>query len=359
MPKFAAATVSIAAMLWLLVEARAVLEPLIIAIFTWFMLNAMASAWTRLVHGPDVAPSGFARGMSAVVFTLVLMLVGMMTASKAGALSAELPAYEARLDGLIASVSSALGLEGTLQIGALMGRIDLSSVVLNAAGTAASFLSTLAIIICYIAFLFVEDNVAPMKLAALYPDPERRTEMAGVLSQINREIETYLGLKLLIGIVQAVPTFVVLTLVGVEAPEFWAVLIFFLSFIPTIGSLAGIILPSLMALLQFDTMGPFLIVLATLLVVQVSASNVLEPRLMGKTLNLSPLAILVAVFAGGAIWGIVGALIVVPFLAIAVIIFARLPSMRPVAVLLSGDGRLHGDAGLDAPGGAGRSERAD
>ncbi len=69
---------------------------------------------------------------------------------------------------------------------------------------------------------------------------------------------------------------------------------------------------------------------------------------MGKSLNLSPLAIFLAIFAGGAIWGIIGALIVVPILAVSVIVFARVPSLRPVAILLSSDGNLEDREASDA-----------
>ena len=136
------------------------------------------------------------------------------------------------------------------------------------------------------------------------------------------------------------PTYIVLSLVEVDAAAFWAIVIFFFSFIPTIGSLVGIIFPSLMALVQFETVGPFFIVVGTLAAVQLLASNYLEPRLMGRSLNLSPLAIFLAIFAGGALWGIVGAIIIVPLLAVAMIVFAQIPSMRSVAILLSGDGEV-------------------
>ena len=65
-------------------------------------------------------------------------------------------------------------------------------------------------------------------------------------------------------------------------------------------TLVGIIFPSLMALVQFETFGPFFIVVGTLAAVQLSASNFLEPRLMGKSLNLSPLAIFLKPLGGSS-----------------------------------------------------------
>lgn len=338
MPRYVSAVVAIAATLWLLTQARNVLEPLMIALFIWFLLNAVAATWSRFLRGPDVSPTRLERWLSAVLFLLVLVLLALMVASSADQLRSQLPVYEANLDAMVAKAAATIGLEGSVHIGELVAKIDLSQILVRAAGTAASFISMLIIIIVYIVFIAVEFGMAGKKLDALAGASEKRDEITAMARQINREIETYFGIKIVIGVVQAVPTFVVLSLVGVDAAAFWAVIVFLLSFIPTIGSLVGIVFPSLMALVQFDTFGPFFIVLPTLAAVQLAASNYLEPKLMGKSLNLSALAIFFAIFAGGALWGIVGALIVVPLLAVTVIVFARIPSLRPVAVLLSADG---------------------
>ena len=340
MARYTSIAVGFAATLWILVQVRPVLEPVLVAVFLWFMLKAVATAWTRMTRGRGVRPSKTATALSALVFISVLIGLALMVGHNANTLRAQLPSYEANLNASIASAATALGLDDSFKIGDLLGQVSFSTVLVQIAGTAASFLTGAIIIVIYIIFLVIESGVARQKLAALVPDHERRREVATLLGRINAEIETYLGIKLFLGLVQGVPTFVVLKLVGVDAAGFWAVVVFFFSFIPTIGSLVGIIFPSLMALVQFSDLQPFLIVVSVLAVVQVWASNWLEPALMARSLNLSPLAVFVAIFAGGAIWGIVGALIVVPLLAIATIVFAQIPSMRPVAILLSRDGSL-------------------
>ncbi len=333
-------TVSLAATLWLLIIARDVLQPLLFAGFIVLLINALAATVTRAVHGADRRPSRLSKGISALFFVCLFVVLTSLFASNAAELRDALPLYEANLDALIATIADRFGLQGSFRIPELIAKIDLSSVFVELAGTAAGFLGTVIVILFYIIFIFVEEGVVEQKLAALVSDPERRDEVEAVISKINREIERYLGIKLILGVVQAAPTYLILHLVGVDAAAFWAVVIFFFSFIPTVGTLVGIMFPSLMALVQFDNIQPFLIVVGTLATVQLLASNGLEPRLMGKSLNLSPLAIFLAIFTGGAIWGIVGALIVVPILAVCVIVFARVPSLRPVAILLSSDGDL-------------------
>jgi len=92
--------------------------------------------------------------------------------------------------------------------------------------------------------------------------------------------------------------------------------------------------------LQFETFGPFLVVLLGVGAVQVMVGNFLEPKLMGNTLNLSPFVVMLSLTLWGSIWGIAGMFLSVPITVILLIIFAHFEKTRPIAVLLSGDGNL-------------------
>jgi AI-2 transport protein TqsA len=74
--------------------------------------------------------------------------------------------------------------------------------------------------------------------------------------------------------------------------------------------------------------------------------NFLDPRLQGRTLNLSSLVALLSVIFWGWIWGVVGALLAVPLTVTIILVCAQVPALEPVAVLLSGapddDGAGHG-----------------
>ena len=73
---------------------------------------------------------------------------------------------------------------------------------------------------------------------------------------------------------------------------------------------------------------------------QFAVGSLLEPRVMGRSLNLSPVVILLALALWGSVWGIVGAILCVPLTVIMMIVFSRFESTRPAAILLSLDGRL-------------------
>lgn len=125
---------------------------------------------------------------------------------------------------------------------------------------------------------------------------------------------------------------------GIDGAFFWAFLLFALNYIPTIGSLLATIFPAVFSLLQYGELSPFIIILIGLGVIEWFIGNVLEPKIMGKSLNLSPLITILALVVWGQIWGITGMLLSTPITVIIVIVFSQLENMRPVAILLSENG---------------------
>lgn len=330
----------LAATIWVLAIARDVLQPVAIALLIWFLLNATARLYRRTLKGTKLDSPRFARIATAATFCLAFLFVGGMLADSVQQLRSNMPSYEANLDRAISTLSLWVGLDSVPQVADLVKRIDISSVALSLAGSAASYLSFIMIVVFYVIFILMESSQFERKIAMMMPDEERQRRVALLLEAIRRSIELYIGVQFLIGLIQATATFLILIVFGVDAALFWSVMILLLSFIPTIGTMLGVLFPSLIALLQFDNLTPFLVIAPTLAIVQLYCSNWLQPKLTGRSLNLSPLAVFVALFVGGALWGIVGALIVVPVLSIAVLVCAHLKELRPIAVALSQDGTL-------------------
>ena len=98
--------------------------------------------------------------------------------------------------------------------------------------------------------------------------------------------------------------------------------------------------PAMLTLVQFDDLTPFLIVLLVFGTIQVVTANVVEPAIMGSTLNLSPLVVIVSLMVWGTIWGVVGMFLCVPITVVSLIVLAQFETTRPIAVLLSSDGRI-------------------
>ncbi len=339
-PSYALAAVGVAATLWLVIQARPVLEPLVLSVLIWFLLTAIAGVFARAAGGPEAKPGAWAHGGAAASVFVLIFGVSLMVSNSLAGFRANLPTYEDNLKSMLSGLGDALGMQGPLEIDQLVERIEVQDLAVGLAGSALGFAGSLIVVVVYVIFLFAEASVSKAKLAALGRDPDRFRVLSETAAKIHTDIETYLGVKCIIGAAQALPTFAVLYAVGVDGAAVWAVIIFLASFIPTIGTLIGILFPSVVALVQFDSAGPVLATVLPLVVIQLAGSNWLEPKLMGSSLNLSPLVILVSIFAGGAVWGITGALVAVPALSIAMIVFSRIESMRAVAILLSADGKV-------------------
>ncbi|MEM9145345.1 MAG: AI-2E family transporter [Pseudomonadota bacterium] len=337
---YAVGAVAVAATVWLLIQARGVLEPLMISVLIWFVLEAVAGVFARACG--HTRPGTWSRAGAVVFFFALIGGLSVMISNSVDGFRENLPVYQENLKTMLADLAAAVGMSGPMEVQGLLGQIELSDVAVGLAGSALGFVSSLIVVLVYVAFIFVEAGQVEAKLHALAAEPKRFARLSDTARRIRREIETYLGVKCIIGAAQAVPTLIVLWAIGVDGAAMWAAVIFFASFIPTIGSLIGIVFPAVVALVQFDTPGPFLVTAGLLAVIQIGGSNWLEPKMMGSSLNLSALVVLIAIFAGGALWGITGALIAVPALSVAVIVFARIETMRPVAILLSSDGRIDG-----------------
>ena len=160
-----------------------------------------------------------------------------------------------------------------------------------------------------------------------------------MLARIRKDVRLYIGIKVLTSATTGLLSYMVLSWIGVDFASFWAVLIFFLNFIPTIGSIIATLFPSALALVQFDTFAPFFIVVVSITAIQLLIGSFIDPKLMGNKLNLSPLVILLSLSLWGAVWA---------FRHVFVCALHGdhhdclwvFPATRPVAILLSGNGQL-------------------
>ena len=95
------------------------------------------------------------------------------------------------------------------------------------------------------------------------------------------------------------------------------------------------IFPSFLALVQFDSLTSVLVTIAGLTFIQFTGGSIIEPRLMGTGLNVSPVVMLLSLALWGSIWGVVGMFLAVPMMVVVMIICSNVKATRPIAVLMS------------------------
>ena len=336
-----AASAGIAALtVYLLISGRDILIPIAIAVMAWYLVNAIARGIMKLSIRGVRPPRWAALALTVLAAIAAVMSLAEMVSGNFTAVVDAIPTYQTNLQRLIGEAAALFGLQETPNLTELVDRVDFRAVVSSLAATLTGIAGEAGLILVYVLFLFVEQGSFNRKMNALFPDREREERVRSILSHMTQEIQNYLWIKTFTSALTAGLSFAVLASVGVDYAGFWAVIIFLLNYIPTIGSLLGILFPALLALVQFDTVVPFLIVTPSLAVIQVFIGNFLEPMMMGSSLNISPFATLVSLAVWGSIWGIPGMFLCVPITVIAMIIFAHFPRTRPVAVMLSTDGRV-------------------
>jgi predicted PurR-regulated permease PerM len=165
----------------------------------------------------------------------------------------------------------------------------------------------------------------------------REEQLETTFKKITEQIQRYIIAKVGVNLVAGTITTIALSIIGVDFPIVWGLFVFLFNFIPTIGSAAALVFPVLFALVQFDSIGTMILVLALMAGIQTLAFNVAEPMILGKRLNLNPLLILLSVLVWGYIWGIVGMLLSVPLTAIIKIIISNStsPNMEFFGQLMS------------------------
>lgn len=196
------------------------------------------------------------------------------------------------------------------------------------------------LIALYVIFILMEYHFFDKKVVALFRTKEGKASARKILRKIGKQIQSYIRIKTYLSLLTALISYVILALVGVDFAEFWAFSVFFLNYIPSIGSIIATILPCMLALIQFESWIPFAIVSCGLTSLHFLVGNVVEPKVMGKQFNLSGLVILVSLMVSFEVWGVAGMILSVPLLMIVSIILSNFPETRPIAVLLSQNGKI-------------------
>ncbi len=150
---------------------------------------------------------------------------------------------------------------------------------------------------------------------------EKESLLETTFKNITEQIQKYIFTKSLISLTTSAIVSIVLALFGVDFILVWAVLTFVLNFIPNIGSVIAVILPTTMCLLQFGSVGYTGILALILIVVQNLIGNIIEPKIFGNRLGLNPIVILLSLLIWGYVWGIAGMILSVPLTAVLKIIF--------------------------------------
>jgi AI-2 transport protein TqsA len=324
---------------YVLKELRDIFIPFCIALFLYFLLNQ----GVRQLQQWRLPKTLIMIGMLVAIF-VCFYLCGLLLFTGASSFIDQFPAYSAKITRLIKGVLAHLKLP-LIDVRQYMAGIDwdnifnpaqITALVSGTMGTFASFIGNLLLVVLLLMFMLGE-KVPMVARVARTLSPDRAKELLGMVNAIEAKIQHYLFIKTLMSAATAGMAALILLLGGVDFIIFSALLVFLLNYIPTFGSLLSTAFPALITFLRYGFCLRLVLVTASLMVMQFVMGNVLEPQVMGKSMNLSPIIILLALIFWGWLWGVVGMFLAVPVTSACKLVFDSIPALKPVAAAMSGE----------------------
>ena len=328
--------------LWL---GRSILIPLLVAAFLWYLTNAISDYYRKIF--PYKNPTTKSEKIYWHIFnwisniaslaTICFVIYLFITQIKPmfSELASILPAIQEKLTMFGAYLSNSIGFKFDANM-----IPNITKIAANIGASVASAATSMGMVFVYMIFMFIEQSTFNQKFSSLFSNKRQYKKSRFILDSIDYNMKKYLFVKTAISAITGILSFIWLQLIGVEFASVWAFIVFITSYIPTIGAIIACTLPILYSLVMAPTLQQPILTAIGLITLQILFGNLLEPKLTGKTLNISTLAILINLVFWGMIWGIAGMFFSVPMLVAIYIICAQFDSTRWVAVLLSADGNI-------------------
>lgn len=200
---------------------------------------------------------------------------------------------------------------------------------------------SILLILLLLVFLLIEIGSFKTKMLA-YFGTQPQINIVDMSRQIVKDVSHYLSIKFFISLATGILVYLGSLIIGLNFPIIWGFTAFVLNFIPTFGSIFSSVITTLFALLQFyPSYGKVIFVLVYMIFVNMTLGNVIEPRIEGKRLGLSPFAILVSLSFFGWMWGFIGMIIAVPLTVLIKITCENVPELQLIAVLLGNHPKIN------------------
>lgn len=315
-------------------KAAGKLAVLLIFSMMFAVLLQPAVRHLRNLGAPNLlAVSAVVLSASALVYVIISIVVVSL-----GQFSQRIPDYINELSTMMTGLADSIRIPGTdfeldpahltesIDTGKFMGAVG------TAVGSAVGFLTNFLVVAATTIFMLFEGAALPAKLRAAFghnTGPGRQLRVA--VNQVQR----YLVIKTVVSLITGILVGIWCKIFGLNYPALWAMIAFLMNFIPSVGSILAAIPAVLLALVELGGPGALVITIGYA-AVNVVMGNVIEPKVMGDGLGISPLVVFVSLIVWGWIWGPAGMLLAVPMTVMIKLILEADEVTRPYAVFLGG-----------------------
>jgi AI-2 transport protein TqsA len=341
---------------FVLQELQHIFIPLVIAYFMFFFFEPLNNFFeSKKIPIPVI--------IFIDLFLTVSMFYGIsrVIIDRFVSFSVKLPMYEAKLNHIISTSAVSLGLKNRLlthfDISKLLQSVDVGVLASGVFSSTLTIVTAAMLVLFFFIFINTGHNKIFEAIRMRYVEREiksslkqmkkelkstkekdsensmdevletltiqRELKLRKTFKDITEQVQRYIVTKFLISLSVGLLVGIILWLFKIEFFIIWAAFAILLNFIPNVGSVFAVIMPSMMALVQYESFGYAAIVAAVIIVTQNIIGNIIEPKIFGDRLGLNPLVILLSLLLWGYIWGIVGMFLAVPLTAIAKIVMSN------------------------------------
>jgi predicted PurR-regulated permease PerM len=330
----AATLIVLVALVYLLQTFATVLQQLLVAVFIVYLL--MPPYYWLVRHGLSPLISRICM-LAGII--LAFTVLGIVIGTSISDLEAKLPRYGEALNHVIDNTATAIpGLgEKAKEWWETNTPQSLDQVVRFAqAGLQAlsKFLSQFFVVVIYLLFIIAERAGLRQRTGQAFR-PEQVRRLQEFADRVNASITQYLVVKTLMSLLGGLAAWIVLAAFGVDYAGLWGLITFLFNYIPYLGSAVATVLPVLLSLVQFEDPLRTLVILVVLVLPQTAIAYLIEPRLAGRKLDLSPFVIILSLAFWGSLWGIVGMILAVPLVVTIKTILDQIAVTRPLGRMLS------------------------
>ncbi len=210
----------------------------------------------------------------------------------------------------------------------------IQEIALGLSGGVLNFSKSLLLIMIMFAFLLIEIKGFKRRITNAVKDENKQT-ILNISQQIGEDVVRFLSIKFFISLATGILVYLAALIIKLDFPIVWAFIAFVMNFIPTFGSIISTLFTTIFALLQFyPHYGKVIFIFLFMIAVNFILGQILEPRIEGERLGLSPFAILVSLALWGYIWGFIGMILAVPMTVIIKIFCENIPYLNFVSVVL-------------------------
>ncbi len=316
--------------------ASSLVVPFLLAVFIAMIVSPLL-AWLKQRR----VPGGIAILLIISLILLIGLVLGAVIGSSVDSFRQDIPVYSDKLADMSQALQQRLAQQGVeIDAQQWQNSFDPSAVMRWVGGALASFgnvMTNSVLILITVIFILAENTSFGDKLRLARGDKSSQAWLA----EFSASIHGYLAIKAAISAVTGLLIYIWLAILGVDYAVLWGLIAFLLNFVPTVGSFIAAVPAVLLALVQLG-FGSAGLTLLGFVVVNFLMGSAIEPRWMGKGLNLSPLVVFVSLVLWGWVLGPVGMLLSIPLTIMVKIALAANKDTHWISVML-GDSKLVSD----------------